>query len=584
MKNLLLVALLMIGFLNSTQAQGWDEITLDRDIDGVAFDSIAFHKVVETADEVRLYFAVSKIGAIRRKIGPIWQGGADPARITGMAQIRLSTDLNVIEEKFVLIQPDEIGLGKMEILAAPVKLGRADVIATQDDLVSRGDLDEAFPELKPEIELEEEEDMSKKAQQIYKNSIGYKGFLQKVQSFKQNKQVPKTEKEEKKLGLLDIRGKLEEQYARSGYKMIKNEISLEDYRQQDKTTSWVMNSGPANNQINGQVIAHHGKNVKKQKLARYLTQELVCFDAQGKVINRVDLEFDTPKKAALATPIFSQATNKGLYGVEGMVYIFADMPAKGAVKKQFGDKVKPHVKTLYQVNGNGELVREVTFETDKAAKLSFAKAIQKGERLQVLAYTTDPFSIKVYTFMDNALTNEQNLTTKDAVLAGLTKGAEQLTYGYQMKLMEPIVLKNGEQLLVFDIYKRATASVDGNGGAIYRGKGWIAMDKEGTVKGSSFWERGKNYITSIQPRIYQLDSNEQNISWLLKDEVSNKDGLRRENIHKITIYTNDYTEQQNSMEGLKNTSWMTTDKAMFLIGEQEQSKKERVYKLVRIEK
>ncbi len=436
MKSLISTFLFVFFCVQLLLAQEVQEFSFSREIKGVEFESASIMKYVLQPDKVTIYLELGRTGAVQSKMGPVWSGGADPTEIKALGILELSKSLELQQEELVFIKPDGIIAKQYKLLKEPGKVisGDKNVMATQDDCMSIGDIVGKYPEL-----VEEEEGAAVPLpREYYDNSIDYGGLAMKVKGF--NSRMYRLKPEGAKRSLFA-------QLTNEQYDEIKSTYDWDPYRGGDKKNYWMQRSASVCDPQTGMVYAHNGLMRVGEDRGRSMEmiQEVVAYDKSGKEVNRTEISFDVPHDVELRQ-LFYTDTPDNLYTIDGIVHVYRQNYGFGY--KKLNPDPDPLFRRLYFWDAQGKEVANADFAVP-AEDTRLIQAFANGNKLSLLAGDSKGGAWHTYHFAGGRLSGPENA---GALAGGIAFTPVELA-SFSWEPVKKITRPDGAQTMIYHLKK-----------------------------------------------------------------------------------------------------------------------------------
>ena len=437
MKSLISAFFSILFCFQLSMAQSVQEYSFSREIKGVEFENASIMKYVLQPDKVRIYLELSRTGAVQSKMGPVWSGGADPIQVKALGILELSSGLELQNETLVFIKPDGIIAKQYKLLKEPGKvvMGDKNVMATQDDCMSIGDIIDKYPE------LVQKEESGEKAlpREYYDNSIDYGGLAMKVKGF--NSRLYRLKPEGGKKSLFA-------QLTNEQYDEIKSTYDWEPYRGGDKKNYWVQQSSSVCDPQTGAVYAHNGLIRVGEDRGRSTErfQELVAYDKSGKEINRTEINFDVPHDVELRQLFYTDTPDGSLYTIDGILHVYRQQYGFGY--KKLNPDPDPLYRKLYFWDSKGKELGNVDFKVP-AESTQLIRGFATGNKLSLLAGDKKGGKWLTYHFTDGKL----NAPEEAGALSGGIAFTPAELASFSWEAVKKITRPDGAQTMIYHLKK-----------------------------------------------------------------------------------------------------------------------------------
>lgn len=412
---------------------------IPSEVKGIKFDTIQVSKFIKSGENYVVYGLLRREGAIleKRKMGK------EVIRLRAFAKLEYDKDFNLKNEVLHFIRPQGYEDKDISLIDGPNNLLKTpEVIATPDDILTFRELQRAYPEVyknqKPAKLIIEEKEIRT---MHYANQV-LTGSGSRVNGIRVVTRTPKAKKERKGL-FAEVARSWEETIP---YDTERQEIEFENYANQTKKDYWKASIGssvPA--PMTGRIYSHHIKVIgsdKAKKNNEFFEQELVTFDKEGEVLNRIELAFERPM---ILGAIRSIKNEKG-----ELEYALFSVREKKRVAKKMGLEPNPRNAYIYILDKDGKQVSAVDFE---------------------MASTRMPIS-KVFPVNGNFLTIGVGFNSFEGYLFGKDKleasyifnqGSEEykkIAPSHKIRILEQLEMGSSTNILGLYTHKNETATPD----------------------------------------------------------------------------------------------------------------------------
>lgn len=502
------------------KAQQITEQSFQKEIDGVEFASMKLLHYLQDEEGITAYFVMSRIGAIRAKVGFVWQGANEPAPIHAVSAMKFDHDLKLTETELVYLEPEDEPAGDYELLKEPVQFGSKEVLATKEQVISRRGLAKRFPDL-ARMEQKKEAKTLNLPEEFYDNTLLYTNFGNKVKSFDERiyrYQDPVEAAAKQSWFSKLISAGEEDTGPEFNHKLESDEYNMESYRDASKEQWWVRMSGPFSDPISGNVIAHNYRYMRKKFAAadpRGYYEEVVTFDAAGKEAQRIEIEFEKPYKFAGSWHFQKDAPDYDLKRTEGVFLLYEGNPSRK-------DKsVSKTARKAYFVKPDGTLAWSHDFELP-TEKMRLFNAQMSGNHVILMGISWKPTTLHIFTLDESGLHNHQTFADDHATYKAV--GTTPIAGGFNYREVKRLKDTEGHHIFIHNMSRKTRENTLQNPNApeitVDEGYLMLKFDQEGNLTHASRIERSKNAARSKSVGLKILEETDEALSFLYLEPVN----------------------------------------------------------------
>lgn len=509
--------LLMFAFITS-KAQQITQQSFPKEINGVAFTTTKLLYYTQNDDGIEAYFLMSRTGAIRSKMGPVWSGGGDPVMIYAVSQMNFDHDLKLIKTDLAYLEPEDAPIGKYELLPEPVTIGKTKVVATKEEVVARRALLDRFPGLAG-IKAEKAPEALRLPEEFYDNQLLYTNMGAKVKAFDERiyrYEAPKADEDKSWFGRM-----WEEANDDGGpafdHKLLSDTYNMEQYRGASREQWWIRQSGPFSDPISGNVIAHNYRYMRKKFAEtdpKGYYEEVVTFDAAGKEINRIEIEFEKPYKYAKTWVFQENAKNYDLKTTKGIFLLYEGKPSKK------DNSVSKAARRTYFVKPDGTLGWNHDFELP-TEKMHLFNAQMTGKHVVLMGVSWKPTALHIFTLNETGLVSRQTITTEDPVYKAM--GVTPINSSFTYREVKKLQGKDGSYTFFQNLSKKTGPTMQNPNvpeGIVDDGYLIQKFDPAGKLSHVSRLNRSQNAAIAKKVGLKVLDETDNELSFLYFEPVN----------------------------------------------------------------
>lgn len=559
--------LLMFTFFAST-AQQITEQNFPKEINGVEFTTMKLLHYTQNDDGIEAYFMMHRIGAIRSKTGPIWNGGGDPKPIYAVSALRFDHDLNLVKTDLAYLEPEDAPIGKYELLKQPVQIGRTEVLATKEEVVSRRALITRFPGLEG-INQEEEADALKLPDEFYDNTLVYTNMGAKVKAFDERiYRYEKADENEKKSWF----GKLwEEANEKEGpefdHELLSDKYNMETYRGASKEQWWIRQSGPFSDPISGTVIAHNYRYMRKKFAEtdpKGYYEEVVTFNADGKEANRLEIDFEKPYIYANTWHFQDKAQEYDLKTTKGVFLLYQGKPSKK------DNSVTKTARKTYFVNPDGTLGWNHDFELT-TEKMNLFNAQMTGDHVVLMGISWKPTLLHMHTLDETGLASHQTFTNEDPIFKAF--GVTPINSGFIYREVKTLQGNDGSEIILNNMRKKISSTSMGNttGKEMTHDEGYILTkyDQAGKLTHATRINRADNAELTKKVSLKFLKDTDNELGFLYFEPV--KVTINNQETVRVALKALKINKADLKISGLKDKAPLLLDASSYFVNEAEKA-------------
>lgn len=537
MKKLLLWLVCGLGALSAASGQNVVEKPFSNEIKGVAFDSMAVLHSEVGGDGVQVILYLSRMGAVRNKMGALRSGGGEAQRIGAVGYLKFDNQLNKISEEltFLAIEGE---LLKYEILAEPSNFLKDEVVlADQESAMKWSQIEAKYPAL---AKSEASVGAGLHYVAYYENALDYGGG--QLRSFQGKKLTLKEVDKKDGLGKLFLT-------AVSPYEKTETTVDLsKTYHGDDGKSAWSEALSPVSDKARGYVFATHGRKVKGDKTKKdneYFEQEIATFTTTGTVANRIAINNDKPWEFSRIDPLYKAADKPFTpESVAGVVVVQEEST------KKINTAPDPLARRVFWVDEQGQLRYRADFAVDEE-RTSLYRPIPFGQDLVYMSWAPRSGTAAFYRVNEKGLQSKQ-LIAKDHALTKrfdyLRSNSSFVNSEYRKEQLA------GNDLLIIDRIHSAPVRMLGVESKSHYGFVFNLFNQQGDYKSTQFLTRGDDKNKDVEPGLWPVQQNSERLAYLYTDALlpqKTSDGktisdwkaqvvvLNRQNLEMTSIDTGD---------------------------------------------
>lgn len=502
------------------------------------FDEINLRQIKPTADgKTNVYFDTEK------RLGIIGKTSKDVPfyrNVKGIAIVTLDQQHNKTLEQFVFICP-----AKLEGKSFDVFLGRAEdmnIIASSKDFITADKVAEVMPDLA--------EEMPAFAEEYYENRLIMKALGTKTVGFHSKKNTF-----------------VEMQDGKPTYKAEEKDHPVSIYDDATPKTYFFIAKPAVEDQTRGYLFSLQMP-IRDNKVGLGTNEKvLFTFGPEGEIVNRVDM--NTKLKTSISMANVFTEDEKGKDRVTGgVVLLESKSQRKRKATKKNPNPASVNIKDFYKFDENGKLIKEVHFEVERDQFVYFREHWETGGQDRFLASGDKPTEFIYYNTDENGM-KEVKKWGLDAKLFQENKYEEDLFKNYEFKLGERVQLKDGKEVVFFEVRGRKQDPRKSDMDFIYVSKGAyvVILDTDGSVVSEHILNRDIVEESAINTEMYLMNETENSLEWMMIDESGSLSKKELYTVEKVTLSFDKPTlERTVVMEKKDKVDWLNTETDFWIMG------------------
>ena len=565
-KKMTLFFLLLLAFFTSS-AQQITEQSFPKEINGVEFTAMKLLHYTQNEKGITAFFSMSRTGAVRTKLGPIWNGAGDARQINAICSMSFDNDLKLVKTDLAFWEPKD-ATGRYEILANPVQIGKADVLATNEEVVTKRTVLDRFPELKSMNEKKRKEG-PKLPEKFYDNKLNYDNLRAKVKAFDERiyrYQEPKSEEEMSFFGRLWASSDDDDE-PEFNHKLESDKYNMESYRGASKEQWWVRMSGPFSDPISGNVIAHNYRYMRKKFAEadpRGYYEEVVTFDKDGKESQRIEIDFDKPYKFAESWHFQERMEEYDLWQTKGVLLMYKGKPSKK-------DKsVTKTARKIYFVNPDGTLGWQHDLELP-SEKMRLFNAKMSGNQVILMGISWKPTMLHIYAIDQSGVHDHQTFDSESSEYKAV--GATPIASNYEYNEKKVMKGTDGSHTFLYNLVKETGGSTlqDPNAKPVVIDDGYLLLkfDQSGKLLKSARINRSKNAALPKSIGMKVLEETDGSLQFLYLEPISTSTDDPK--AYKVALKALQLNKSDLNLQGLDNKAPLLLSFDSYFVNEDEKA-------------